>query len=846
MKNTKLKKSIFVALIALLVVCLAVVAGLNLRFYTASAARSVTISGSTIFYTAEDAEVWSHKESDDEFYTMFVLQNDEDAVKYRRNLAFEWEYNANEDTEDDDSTLSIADGYFNMEIGFEAVSDDDASLGFEKYILAFQSQQFTATDDSVTTNYIMFAPTDDNKLSVLVTDDADAAVPESGTEGAITVDPSHIIIQFAASEDKGAYGILITDTASNKIYEAGEFTNIGGTYSKYVSSTTDPVIPITFSAEFGDEEDGAQIAKLVLYEMNGQSFELNSTPTQADDGHYPSGKVNDNAAPVLCLDSNLNYMQIGEEVTFDYTVIDVLASSPSISTSYFMLTNDQAEDENFADALLDASGEYKGRNIYKTVTSSDKQYLIPHSDSYVPTEDDNDIFDGEDLKASALVKIAVKLTDTTASGGLSTYVFLDWYADEDYLVTIKGVDYIAVAEDSVGATYAYVNEDTESNEIDSDAWQEALANYQELVTEAAADLKAGSKNKFYLPDASTLFSDRCTAYEDLSFYIYYNNGSEQSSSNLSYNNLSITLSKSGVYVFTIYVTDADGNSMWYYNEDYQEGVSKEDDKKTEFETSDIWNMYSEEEGTDYEGMKDYLPWFTFKINDSELTIDDPGERDIAYIDTTYSSIDFDINGVEYDETYALYYFRNDDFAEYTGSGSWSDAVLQEAGYEAGDLVTYDILYNNVEYMYKTYREYFKTIVSVDDMADNYSEYEFYRDYAWSTSSLSFVPQEAGYYICTCTVESTGTTPNLPSVTSYMVITSSEAPDSIYGEDTWVQDNVASIVLLCVAGAALIGIVLLIVIRPKEKQDIDEVALVDSAAAKKEKAKAEKKSKKNKK
>ncbi|MCD8307373.1 MAG: hypothetical protein LUD51_03985 [Clostridia bacterium] len=845
MKNTKLKKSILGALIALLVVCLAVTVGLNWNVISADAARSVTISGSTIFYTAEGAEVWSHQQQnadgEDEYYTMFVLHDNEDAVKYRRNLAYEWKYNANEDADDDSNVLDVADGYFSMEIGFEAATEN--SLGFEKYVLAFQSQQFTATDDSVTTNYIMFAPnaTDSSKLNVYITDDADAAVPETEEGGAVTVDSSDIItVSFAANDDKGAYTIQINGK------DAGVFTNIGGTYSKYVSSTTNPVIPITFSAEFGDEEDGDQIAKLVLYEMNNQSFMLNSAPgTETEDGveHYKSGKVDDNAAPVICLDSNLNYMQKGEEISFDYTVIDVLASSPSITTSYFMLTNDQAEDTSFDPSAAD--GTYNGRNIYKTVTSSDKQYLIPHADSYVPTAEDNEIFDGEDLTASALVKIAVKLTDTTASGGLSTYVFLDWYADENYLVTINGADYIAVAEDSVGATYAYVDETNETNDISGDTWQNAIAEYQELVDEAAADLKAGSKNKFYLPDASGLFSDKCTEYEDLSFSIYYNNGSQQSSSSLAYNNLSITLSKSGVYVFTIYVTDADGNNMWYYNPDYQEGVSDPDDQKKEFETGDIWNMYTQEKDSDYEDTRQYLPWFTFTINDSELSIDDPGDTDIAYIDTTYSSIDFDINGVEYTETYKLFYFNNDDFAEYTAKEGWSDSVLQEAGYEAGDLITYDILYNNIEYIYKTYRNYFKTIVSTDEMEDNYAEYEYYRDYAWSTSSLSFVPQEAGYYVCTCTVESTGTTPNLPSVTAYMVITASEKPDSIYGEDTWVSDNVASIVLLCVAGAALIGIILLIVIKPKEKQDIDEVALLDSAAAKKEKAKAEKKKNKKK-
>ena len=44
---------------------------------------------------------------------------------------------------------------------------------------------------------------------------------------------------------------------------------------------------------------------------------------------------------------------------------------------------------------------------------------------------------------------------------------------------------------------------------------------------------------------------------------------------------------------------------------------------------------------------------------------------------------------------------------------------------------------------------------------------------------------------------------------------------LVGEDTWVQDNMVSVILLCIAGASLIGIVLLLVIKPKNKGDVDE-------------------------
>ena len=61
-----------------------------------------------------------------------------------------------------------------------------------------------------------------------------------------------------------------------------------------------------------------------------------------------------------------------------------------------------------------------------------------------------------------------------------------------------------------------------------------------------------------------------------------------------------------------------------------------------------------------------------------------------------------------------------------------------------------------------------------------------------------------------------------TLTSYMAISASAAAEPLYGESDWLQNNVASVVLLCVAGAALIGIILLVVIKPKDKGDIDQI------------------------
>ena len=57
--------------------------------------------------------------------------------------------------------------------------------------------------------------------------------------------------------------------------------------------------------------------------------------------------------------------------------------------------------------------------------------------------------------------------------------------------------------------------------------------------------------------------------------------------------------------------------------------------------------------------------------------------------------------------------------------------------------------------------------------------------------------------------------------STMAISVSAAAEPLYGEDTWVQDNVASIVLFCVAGVAAAGIVVVLLVGRKKKDGSEE-------------------------
>ncbi len=797
MKSLRLKLFSIIALAVAFVACVGAFFGFNF----ANADRNVTVSGSSIFYTTGNAEVWAHEVAAEEgvedststYYSMFVLKSDGDGVNYRKNLAHHWFYNANfkyEDENDKDKdndegneevkVLEKAEGFFNMDIGFEL---EDGKLAFKKYVITFESQQFSQTKDSKSKNYIIFYPTASGTgLNVVIGNYAEAQLPENPVE----IGYDNISIKFSKSEVGGNYNVTVSTSETAKV--EGEFENIGGNYARYSSSSTTPVTPLSFKAEF--EEGVTANAKMVMYNLNGQSFLL--TGTRESDGHRVGGTVNDTTPPVLCLDKGVSFIQLGGEISFRYTVVDVLASSPSITTSYFMLTKNQVKDGVNAE-------DYTNESLFRKVADSDDQKMIPHATHYIPNSNDfgADSSFGDQLEAKAAVKVCLKLTDTSSSGGVSDYVMLDWFVEDEFILNIDSQNYIAVAEDTVGTTYAYT--DGTASNPDSEEWDNLVKEYQAAVDEAAKDLLAGSKNYFYLPSAEKLFKDNATRYADMTFAIYYNNGSQQQQSNKAANALSINISKAGRYMFTIFANDSVANPMYYYDAE---------NEKKEFTTNDIWNMYEEKKDSDFENTRRYLPWFYFDVEASEISIETPEEQDTAYVGSSYTPESFDINGVSYNTEYNLYLFNNDKYFEDKGVALTYEQFLEQKD---------ELLNDDVN------RKWFTYIYSSSELNEGTEEYEKYNEYAWNSSSLTFVPQdENAFYLIQCVVKST--TGSAQEATAYMAIASAPQVKPLTGEDTWVRDNMISIVLLSIAGVSLIGIVLLIVIKPKDKGDLDDMEL----------------------
>ncbi len=838
MKSVKIKLCLIIALAFTFIAS----AGAFIGRITAKANRYVTLSGTSIFYTAGSAEIWAHRvehkisdetagEVDDPYYyTMFTFEGDDDVVTYRRNLAYSWFYNekdaddAEPDNADDGSgeeggeeeaphvapEISCAKGYFHMEIGFEETN-------FEKFVITFETQQFGMTEDKKTVNYIIFVPAEGGVKSVITAEKetAEAKAEDIDVSESALLGTDHITIALSGGEN-GVYDVEITNAedfgaeGNADAVQQGKFENVGKMYAKYVSSTTNPVTPLSFMADMPEKEDEDKSevrARMAIYEMNGQSFVLNRNSdgatiqnpsrdiNEVSDGedkvHYTGGQVNDTTPPVLCLDKGLRYIAEGSEISFSYTAIDVLTQSPSLETGYFILTKEQAADAEFK------ANDYTAEKLFRIVKDSDDQYVTPHANHYVPNVENGD-YNAESFKngftPDAALKIYLKLTDTASTGGQLTYIMLDWFVDENFLITVNDNKYIAVASDSEGAHY----------NTESENWETLVDEYQAEVDKAAEDLRAG-KDDFYLPSLEKLISDNATAYSDMTYSIYFMvNGTKSSSTGNSASSLSIDLSAAGDYLFTVYASDSVSNKMWYLKESE---TSDGEPEVVEFETGDIWTIYEDED------LHSKLPWFTFSAGIAEISVESPEEQDTAYVGTSYTSKSFEINGVSTSAAYSLYIFNNDLYRE-----------------KNGDVLTYSQFMERKQELFEGEgRIYFTNIPALADLDEDSEEYEEFAKYSWNASARSFVPQdENSFYLIKCEVTSTQF-PTLEPVRAYMGIAASVAPAALDGEDTWLQDNMVSVILLAVAGVAFIGIILLLVIKPKEKGDVDEMYAKEEAA-----------------
>lgn len=787
-----------VRFITILSLCAALLVSLAFGAWAAFAGRigadaeitGVDYAPTSVFASGTGGDVGASEGT--ESYVQFTF-TDGGNTYFRRDLAYKWFTAAPAETQSTLANPGVAN-YLSMEFAF-------ASADFELYTIGFESTEENVSKEGKSVNSLLFRPTAaaEGGLEVAVrsasqqdTDPEElswTAIAENATDAL-----GDIRIDFAESAaGVGNFDVRISVNGEQKA--TGTFTNIGGNYAEYRSSSSStPNTPITFTMELAEDSE-ANEAQVLMKRLNGQSFQLTD------------GLVKDNTAPVLAVNEDVYAFRLGQRYNFTaYEAIDVCDDSVSVTRSYYMAK--QNDDGTYDVPDESATGD---DSSYESLTTS--TFFMPTASTpdelgteYVSIRFNLDDGRGRDDadRVNEYVYLSWYAADTTEDGGIvATLPTQDGEGDE----TVRRPDFIVVTPDEQeGPYFTGVKADTDAGENvyeDEEAFNDAADAYQEAVNDAAAAATAGSGAYLYLPSLRGLIGSNYADYRDLSFTIFYWHESQEvgsspsSESSLSYNNLRFEVDQEGTYTFRIIAEDSAGNEMYLYNTD-----------GTLVALSSSTIGY-DSNGEDFQISEDYLPVFTATIGYNGASIEDPGSQDYGYRDRSYSVEDFEVIALEgYASDYSLYYFDTSRLAEGQTAPTYSECVE-----------------NAQTLFFAENAPYANCIVPInvynDDVTEDDEEWEDTdNDYAWDPeSSLSFTPQESGIYFVGLTVtEQTGAT-----VSSYMAIEVRNPVDIIPGVSQWLQNNTVSVVLFSISAVLAVIIIVLFVVKPSDKT-VEEVDL----------------------
>ena len=248
-------------------------------------------------------------------------------------------------------------------------------------------------------------------------------------------------------------------------------------------------------------------------------------------------------------------------------------------------------------------------------------------------------------------------------------------------------------------------------------------------------------------------------YEDLTHTVYYRTPSGSGS----VTDWDIPVNSAGEYRFYVVFEDEGGNTML------------EEDFFTEDE--DDGNIITEG--------RYYAFYFTFYVKDDAPISVLAVEQGTAYLGIEYVAADFNIESSGYNVVYELYY--NPDANASIEGENWEEswALVPEASSASED-------------------DEFAGGLSYDDVsAINYD------------GELTFTPGLSGSYAIKCTVDSTS---SVRSASAATVIRVSEDVTTVKPVSHWLENNVWSVVFLSIGTLCLIGIVILLFVKPKEEQE----------------------------
>ncbi len=728
----------------------------------------------------------------------FSFSADSDTISYNRNLALKWYKNG-------------APEYFNVKF--------DLDENFSEFTVAMQSKSLTATENDRQENKLVFVrKTEGEAATAKVYVKVNPA--DDDTSDGTLLDEWDGTVEISLSETSsdtlgsGEFAVYVNGT------KAGKFENIGSNYAEYASGSETGRTPLKFSVK---KAEGASTAVCTLRELNGQSFALTD------------GKITDNAVPVLVVDDEFISFHIGSKFALDYKVIDVLdrdSSTLKDTKEYYQWT---PVDEEATYVKLDTSTYF----LEKEYTENDVKKTVFNDYVYAAGAEHR-----EYVSVKFTLTDASHPADATEDANKPGEYYLAWYMSAGSTTTFevpkeKGseekaeIEFLHVDDSETPPAYVSGDKDDETTDLGK-----ATKAYQALVNEEAKDKKAGSGEKFALPNLKGLIFDDDTSDKSLKYTVCYktpSNTTGSSSSGLSYNSLELSVTEIGTYEFKVFATDRAGNIM----------KSAKNEAGAEAEVITTSNIWDHEE----------IPTFTFTVNtlktiSMKSTTKTSGT---GVIDVKYTDISFETEGTAGNSYYGLYYFDLEYFNEKYPGSTLSTGDLSDVSYTAlstaGDIESAAKAYasalvaklNVTEITADTLLEKDsagRTILRRINEYNNLVKDDNYPDnkYQWNTSEQSFVPVQTGNYIVFAVFEDANMTN--ATVAGYKAIDVSDKQDVNPGDSEWLKKNMVSVILFAIAGVMLILIIILLFVKPSD-ETLEDVGAA-TAAKKEKKAKKSKK------
>ncbi|MBR1984051.1 MAG: hypothetical protein IKA12_05145 [Clostridia bacterium] len=428
-------------------------------------------------------------------------------------------------------------------------------------------------------------------------------------------------------------------------------------------------------------------------------------------------------------------------------------------------------DQNY----LDTTGAYKQTFVLENgeIKTQAKARIILNDTAYVETAD------GYKLKA---YKGELYTYSFTAYSILETLKGADlfvkessnlWISNEDKPKTVVfkqlGNQELSVGDaENVYETFTFEVSDKQSVQNTAPVYKDAtvvekqLESYKLALKEATLKDYNGKEycirlgDKVKLPSLENFVYDDYTSYSQLKYTVHYRTPETTSTTS----KLEIPTDKAGKYEFFVVFEDINGDKM--STEDFYT-----------FDENDSNNRIMGKYGA-------YV--FSFEILDNAPINITAVNQSKGYVGTKYTVSKFNVSANGYTPTYELYYNAD---ASKLPVGDWEQTWTRIP--KASEVSETDVMPEGFTY---------------EDIQNiNYD------------GQLTFTPDRTGKFVVKCTVSSTS---SVRSATATASVEVKDAPTIVRPVNTFVQDNVWSVVFLSAGTICLIILIILLFVQPKEK------------------------------